>query len=146
MGAEAGQRPGGMPEAALAPAVLVHGRAEAEAALALAGPRGVTLLSAPAMAPGVFLAWVAAAVRPGMTHQAMVDCADAPGLALAALRAGVRLLVLAPCPGFAAVAAVAEECGARLWTERPEALDLGHIDLRRPGGRNKLALWLRGPG
>lgn len=138
--------------AAGAPAVVVHGRAEAEAALALAGPRGVLLLSAPGAAgslgPEGFLALVsaAAAARPGVPHRVALDCADAPGHALAALRSGLELLVLTPCPGFAAVAAAAEARGATLWTARPEALDLGPIDLDRPGGQNKLALWLRGAG
>ncbi|WP_144404556.1 hypothetical protein [Belnapia sp. F-4-1] len=143
MGAEAGQRPGKMPEA-LPPAVRVHGRAEAEAALALVGPLGATLLSAPGMAPGVFLAMVAAAAaaRPGLPHRVMMDCAEAPGLALAALRAGLRLLVLAPCPAFGAVAAAAEEYGAELRPEPPPAFDPGRIDLNSPGGRNKLAQWL----
>jgi hypothetical protein len=135
-----------MPGAALPPAVLVHGRMEAEAALALAGPRGVTLLSAPGMAPGAFLALVAAAARPGVPHEVMLDCADAPGLALAALRAGLRRLVLAPCPASGAVAAAAEECGAELRTEAPPALDAGRIDLTSPGGRNKLAHWLCSAG
>ncbi|MBL6077421.1 hypothetical protein JMJ56_05330 [Belnapia sp. T18] len=145
MGAEAGQRPEKMP-GVLPPAVRVHGRAEAEAALALAGPDGVTLLSAPGMAPGVFQALVAAAARPGQPHRVMMDCADAPGLALATLRAGLRLLVLAPCPAFDAVAAAAEECGAELRPEPPPTFDLGRIDLNSPGGRNKLAQWLRAAG
>ena len=138
MGAEAGQRPGN----ALPPAVRVHGRAEAEAALALAGPRGVTLLPAPGMPPGLFLALVAAAARPEVPHRVMVDCADAPGLALAALRAGIRLLALAPCPAFAAVAATAAECGAELHAAPPPAFEPARIDLTSPGGRNKLAQWL----
>ncbi len=146
MGAEAGQRPGGTPEAAPLPAVRVHGRVEVEAALALAGPRGVTLLSAPGMAPGVFLALVAAAARPGVPHDTMIDCADAPGLALAALRAGFRLVVLAPCPAFGAITAAAAECGAVLRREAPPALDAGRIDLTSPGGRNKLAQWLWSAG
>jgi hypothetical protein len=131
------------------PAVVVHGLAEALAALDLAGPRGVLLLSAPGAAgslgPGWFLAIIAAAAaaRPGVPHRAALDCADAPGAALAALRAGARLLVLDPeCPAFAAVLGAAKESGAAVWPARPPALDLGRLDLRKPGGRNKLAGWL----
>jgi hypothetical protein len=129
--------------------VVVHGLAEAVAALALAGPRGVALLSAPGAAgslgPAWFLALVAraAAAQPGVPHRAILDCADAPGQALAALRAGVAWLVLDPgCPGFAAVAAAAAEAGAAIWPARPPALDLGRLDLRRAGARDKLAGWL----
>ncbi|MCO6414841.1 hypothetical protein JYK14_01440, partial [Siccirubricoccus sp. KC 17139] len=63
--------------------------------------------------------------------------------ALAALRAGLRALVLDPsCPAYPALAAAAAECGARLLPARPPALDLGRIDLRRAGGRRLLAQWL----
>ncbi|MBW8270055.1 hypothetical protein [Caldovatus aquaticus] len=129
---------------------MVHGAAQAAAALAAAGPAGVTLLSARGagayLGPAVFLRLVAraAALNPGVPHLAVLDCADAPGFALAALRAGLRAVVLDPaCPAFAAVAAAAAEAGARLLSARPEALDLGRLDLRRPGGRAQLAAWLR---
>ena len=141
MGAEAGQR--------RAPAVVVHRLAEAAAALAAAGPGGVLLASAPGAAGSLGAPWflalvrAAAAAHPGVPHQALLDCADAPGLALAALRDGARLLVLDPaCPAFAQVAAAAASLGAELLPDRPPALDLGRIDLRRPGGRAKLAAWL----
>jgi hypothetical protein len=77
----------------------------------------------------------------------VLDCADSPGHALAALRAGMRLLVLDPaCPAFAAVAGAAAELGAEVWPTRPPALDLGRLDLRKPGARDKLAAWLRPAG
>jgi hypothetical protein len=146
-----GQRlPGSLAES-LPPAVVVHGLAEAAAALALAGPGGVALLSAPGAAgslgPAWFLALVARAVavaaQPGVPHLAILDCADAPGQALAALRTGLAWLVLAPsCPGFAAVAAAAVEVGATILPARPPALDLGRLDLRRAGARDKVAGWL----
>ena len=133
------------------PAVVVHAAAEAEAALALAGPRGVLLLSAPGAACSMGAAWFLALVRqaataaaPGVAHAAALDCGDAPGHALAALRAGARLLILDPaCPAFAAVAAAAGEAGAAVWPGRPAALDLRGLDLGRPGARAKLAAWLR---
>ena len=148
------ERPGGAApwplQGPLPPAVVVHAAAQAEAALAAAGPRGVLLLSARGagayLGPAVFLRMVAhaAAAHPGVPHLAVLDCADAPGFALAAIRAGLRAVVLDPaCPAFAAVAGAAAECGAAVLPERPEALDLGPLDLRRPGGREKLAAWLR---
>lgn len=138
-----------------APAVVAHTPGHALAALELAGPRGVLLLSAPGaagtMGAGWFLALVAQArdgsggARPPPPHWAVLDCGDAPGFALHALRAGARALVLDPAaPAFPAVAAAAAEAGAALWAERPPALDLGRLVLRNPGGRRRLAEWLTG--
>mgnify|MGYP001189045833 CR=1 FL=1 len=132
----------------LPPAVTVHGLAQARAALAAAGPRGVLLLSAPGAAGFAGAAWLlglvaAAAARPGVAHRAALDCADAPGTALAALRAGVPLLVLdGACPGFAAVAAAAREVGATVLPDRPPSLDLGTLDLRRRADLARLSAWL----
>ena len=134
------------------PAVVVHAPAEAALALALAGPAGVVLLSAPGAAGSLGPAWfqaivaAAAAASPGVAHLAVLDCADAPGQALAALRAGLRAVVLAPCPASAAVAAAAAEVGAAVWAARPPALDLGRLALDRPGGRARLQAWLRPDG
>jgi hypothetical protein len=151
-----GSATGGPPLPAAAPAVVVHDAAGARAALALAAPRGVLLLSAPGAAGSLGAAWFLALVRraaadaaPGAPpHWAALDCADDPGPALAALRAGARLLVLDPaCPAFAAVAAAAAEAGATVWPARPApALDLRDLDLRRPAGRARLAAWLARPG
>ncbi|MBD0271149.1 MAG: hypothetical protein ICV73_04385 [Acetobacteraceae bacterium] len=144
-----------------APAVVVHTPAQARAALETAGSgRGVLLLSAPAAAGSIgaawFLALVAQAVPPSLgaagerpvpPHWAALDCGNAPGFALAALRAGVRVLVLDPSvPAFPAVAAAAGEVGGEVWPERPPALDLGRLDLRRLDGRGRgrLAEWLTG--
>lgn len=143
-----------------APAVVAHTPAQARAALGLAEPgRGVLLLSAPAAAGNIGAAWFLALVaqaaagldadgeRPMPAHWAALDCGNAPGFALAALRAGVRLLVLDPAvPAFAAVAAAAAEVGGEVWPERPPALDLGRLDLRRADGQGhrRLAEWLTG--
>src|SRR4051794_28402351 len=97
-GAESKAGSGGPP--ARMPAVTVHAVAEARLALALAGERGVLLVSAPnaggILGPGWFLAIVAAAdaAVPGVPHKPVLDCADAPGQALAAFRAGVPEVVL----------------------------------------------------
>ncbi|MFT8247056.1 hypothetical protein [Roseomonas sp. BN140053] len=132
-------------------AVVVHGLAEAEAALLAAGPAGVVLLSAPGAAawpgPATLLAVVAAAAarHPGVPHAAVLDCGAAPGLALLALRSGWRRIVLSPdCAAFEQVAGAAAALGAAVLPARPEALDLGRLDLQRPGGRALLARWLAG--
>ncbi|WP_206035544.1 hypothetical protein [Roseomonas sp. HF4] len=131
------------------PAVTVHGLHQAEAALAAAGPRGVLLLSAPGAVgfagPAWFLALAAEASRrhPGRRMAAALDCADAPGTALAALRAGATIVVLdGACPAFPALTAAAAEAGARLLPGRPRALDLGRLDLRRRADLARLAAWL----
>ena len=101
------------------------------------------------LGPAWFLAIVAAAraAMPGVPHKPVLDCADAPGQALAALRAGVPEVVLDPaCPAFAQVAAVAAALGARIRDRRPRSLDLGPLDLTRAGARAKLAAWLSGAG
>ena len=129
--------------------MTVHSLAGAAAALAAAGPRGVLLLSAPGAAgfagPAWFLALVAEAARlhPGVAHRAALDCADAAGTALAALRAGARLIVLdGACPAFGAVAGAADELGAEVWPTRPVSLDLGRLDLRRRADLARLSAWL----
>ena len=153
----AGQRQRGAAESEAGggdpPAVTVHATAEAALALALAGKQGVLLLSAPGAAgflgPNWFLVIVEAARAevPSAVHKVVLDCGDAPGQALAALRAGLREVVLHPgCPAFAQVAAAAADIGARVRPVRPESLDLGPLDLARRGARAKLAAWLAGSG
>ncbi len=140
------------PPAAAAPAVVVHDAAGAERALTLAGEGGVILLSAPGAAGSLGAAWFLALVRGAAeraprraAHRAALDCGDAPGHALAALRAGARLLILDPAiPAFAAVESAAAEVGAELWTARPPALDLAGLDLRRARDRDRLVAWLGG--
>jgi hypothetical protein len=124
------------------PAVVVHGLREAEAALRPGYP--VTLLSAPGAALFAGCLWwrelvaAARAARPATAAQDVLDCGDAPGFAMAALRLGQRRLVLSPaCPAFPAVAAAAAECRAVLLAERPPALDLG-----ARGAQRRLAAWL----
>lgn len=146
------EAPGG-PDDPDPPAVTVHDAGDAALALSLAGPRGVLLLSAPGAAGSLGAPWFLAilaqarAAHPEVVHGAVLDCADAPGHALAALRAGLRDLVLDPaCPGFAQVAAAAAELGGRLRAARPPALDFATLDLRRPGARAKVAAWLAAAG
>jgi hypothetical protein len=133
-----------MPAPTLPPAVIVHSAPQARAALELAAPGGVTLLSAPGAAAALgapwFLAITAGTVPPSL---AVLDCAATPGHALAALRAGLRALVLDPgCRGYDAVAGAASEAGALLFEARPEALNLACLDLTRAASRERLRRWL----
>ncbi len=126
----------------LHPAVVVHGLADAEAALAVGRP--VTLLSARGAALYAGCLWWremidrARAAHPGVAALDVLDCADAPGRALASIRAGQRILILAATvPGFPAVAAIAATRGLILLPERPPALDLAE-----QGGVRRLPAWL----
>jgi hypothetical protein len=130
----------------LPPALVVRAAAEARAALAVAGPGRALLLSAPGAAGFLGpLSWRALVEAAGDAPDALC-CGDAAGDALAALRAGCRILVLdGALPGFATLAGAAAEVGALLLPARPPALDLRELDLRRPAARAKLADWLAQP-
>ena len=139
----------GQRQAALAPALVVRDAAEATAALALAQGRDVLLLSAPGavgfLGAGGWRALVAAAAQgaPGAPFRDALCCAAAPGLALAALRAGCRMLVLdGACAAFGQVADAAASVGATLLPARAAALDRSALDLGVPHGRRILAAWL----
>src|SRR6185312_14818194 len=100
----------------LHPAVVVHGLADAEMALAVGRP--VTLLSAEGAALYAGCLWWremvarARAAYPRVPVIDVLDCADARGRALAAIRIGQRILILAPSvPAFPAVAAIAAARG-----------------------------------
>jgi hypothetical protein len=125
------------------PAVVVHGLAHARAALAMGRP--VTLLSSPGAALFAGCGWWRAVVgrarseHPGIPMEDVLDCADAPGLALGALRIGQHLLVLDPIsPGWQSVAVVAASLGGEVLTSRPPALDMADRDAAR-----RLADWLQ---
>src|ERR1700712_19352 len=110
------------------PAVIVHGLADAKAALAPGLP--VTLLSAPGAALFAGCLWwrqVVAGARAASPRTKVIDildCADASGAAMGALRSGVCRLVLWPhAPGWDSVAAIAEQQGGFILPEPPAALD-----------------------
>src|ERR1700733_765706 len=93
------------------PAVIVHGLADAKAALTFGLP--VTLLSAPGAAIFAGCLWwreMVAAARadfPDLQALDILDCADASGAAMGALRSGLCRLVLWPeAPGWARVAEI----------------------------------------
>ena len=132
----------------LHPAVVVHGLEHVRAALRQKRP--VVLLSAPGAARFAGCLWwrelmalgqaeFPESLMPDSRMGDVLDCADAPGQAMAALRVGQRRLVLDPaCPAFPAVAAAAESLGAMVLRHRPPALDLA-----APGAARRLADWLR---
>src|ERR1700712_2962838 len=128
------------------PAVIVHGLADARAVLAVGAP--VTLLSAPGAAGFAGCLWwrelvaAARAAHPGAQMADVLDCADASGMAMSALRSRVCRLVLWPsAPGWAAVAAIAEREGGFVLAQAPRALDMAE----RKAGR-RLRDWLAGSG
>lgn len=84
----------------LYPAVVVHGLADARRAMARGRP--VTLLSAPGAGVYAGCLWWRALITqvrreyPDVPMVDVLDCADASGQALAALRIGLTRLVLSP--------------------------------------------------
>ena len=124
---------------AIPPAVVVHGPAQARAALAPGRP--VLLLSAFGAAGYLgALWWRSLMAHAGAPCDALasldaLDCADQPGRALEALAAGCRIVILHPCPAFPSVAARAR--GALVLATRPPSLDLG-----QRGAARHLHAWL----
>lgn len=113
----------------LAPAAIAHGLAHAKAALSFGRP--VTLLSAPGAGMAGGAGWwramieAARAAYPATPCQDILDCADSPGMAMAALRLQQRLLVLSDStPGFAAVASAAALQGSIVLPHPPKGLNL----------------------
>ena len=128
------------------PAVVVHGRAQAEWALRIAAGRPLLLLSAPGAAlnagPGWFRGVLeqAAAAHPGAPFTAALDCAAAPGAALAALRSGFKLIIFdLGHPSAASVLGAAQEAGTEVLGIRPAALDLGTLDPRRRDDERRIS-------
>lgn len=123
------------------PAVVVHGLAHVQAAMAPG--RAVTLLSAPGAGIYAGCGWWRALVAhaaPGTPD--ILDCADAAGRAMEALRGGCRLIILDPAlPSWPLVAARAAANGANLLAKRPAALDLADY-----GAQRRLVAWLDGAG
>lgn len=128
------------------PCVVIHSLADArivlDAAVA-AGGLPVLLLSAPEaacfMGPPWWRALIDAAVA---LHTSAVpdllDCGDAAGRAMQALRIGQKELILDPaCPQYEAVVERAVITGASIRSTRPAALDLAEH-----GAERLLHAWL----
>jgi hypothetical protein len=121
------------------PAVVVHGLSHLQQAIEPGLP--VTLLSGPGAATYAGCGWWRALMALGAGQNPdMLDCGDAPGRAMEALRAGCRLVLLDPAvPAWTLVAARAAAAGAVLVAARPPALDLA-----QPGALRRLRGWLEG--
>ena len=100
-----------------------------EARAALAGARApVLFVSPPGSAASLGLGYFSALVEamraefPQIAIDAVIDCGDEPGRALAALRMGFKIVALRSHPrARAAVAAIARALGARLLRHAPRA-------------------------
>jgi hypothetical protein len=131
---------------AAGPAVIVNGRDDAIAALRAARGAPITLLSAPGSALFAGCLWWREIVReardavPDANATDILDCADASGLAVSALRLGQQAVVLSDqAPGYSSVLAIAQELGARVLPIAPPALDLAER-----GAARHLEAWLAG--
>jgi len=132
-----------------APAVRAHGLDDAVAALRAAAAAGTPLvvLSAPgggaALGP---LAWTALAeaarqASPGAEAVFVLDCGDAEGHALRALRGGAEgVLFVGRADTGRRLAAIAAAMGRAFLAAAPAALDLAE-----PGARARLAAWIAAP-
>ncbi len=125
------------------PAVIVHGLADAKAALTLGLP--VTLVSAPGAAMFAGCVWwremvaAARAAFPDTEALDILDCGNASGMAMGSLRSGICRLVLWPeAPGWASVVAISERQGGFVLRSAPAALDLANRN-----GMRRLNGWLR---
>jgi len=125
------------------PAVVIHSLADARTVLALGRP--VTLISATGAALYAGCGWWRALIERARTEYRdaaiddILDCADASGLALGALRIGQRRIILnAAAPGWASVDAIATSLGAQVLTLRPHSLDMADRAAAR-----RLADWLQ---
>lgn len=128
--------------------IRLAARAERLAVEALS-PGPVRFLSLPGAGGFLGVAGWRALVGEAAWPLAILDCGDAPGHALAALRGGARAVVLDGAhPSFPAVAAAAATVGAALLPAAPPALDLARVRLDRAAGRAHLArlLALPAPG
>jgi hypothetical protein len=114
---------------------VAHNLVQMEAALRAGAEASMTvMIETPPNAgrywgPPYFLALVAAArdAVPGAAFDAILDCGDAPGLAVEALRQGVRAIRLdVPGDVAARVANIATQLGARL---EPGPRPTGLLDL-----------------
>ena len=118
-----------------ASAVIIHSVEHARAALAVAARlnRPIRIYSAEGAAAYAGAAWFLAVVaaaqstHPDARCDAVLDCGDQPGLALAALRLGCRAIVLRGSPAARKkIAEIAQATAARLDRGARDALDLRH--------------------
>jgi len=132
--------------------IIVHGLEDAKTAITVAAQLGcpVTLRSAPGAAaylgPQVFRDMIAEA-RSGQKAtnvRVIFDCGDDPGLALSALRHGLKtILIDAPRETFDKITDIAAQTDARVETAQPDGtktLDLLDLD----DAQDAITTWLSG--
>lgn len=139
------------------PAVITPSLAVARLVLGAAPAGGVTLLAPYWLlaGPGVgFFLAILTAIRDeavGTPRAAMLDCGQAPGLALAALRSlgdvqeRVGLVMDASLPSFAQVSQAAEEKGYAVLATLPPALTLTGRNLTALGTKRSIDHWFNVP-
>ncbi|HLN22662.1 MAG TPA: hypothetical protein VK558_01620 [Patescibacteria group bacterium] len=110
------------------PHVIVHTLAHARAALAACAETGLptTLSSPPDAARSLGVGYCLSLAEMAGAADFVVDCGDAPGLALAALRGGARRVRVVAAPAvMVKLADIADQLGARIETQPPaDILDL----------------------
>jgi hypothetical protein len=115
----------------LPPAIVIHSLAQARGALAAAAAFGieVELWSAPGAAAYAGAGWFQAVIRaarsavPMASCRAVLDCGDAPGLVLNALRGGLQSVCFTGAPRLAQkLAQIAAARGFELRRTRPATL------------------------
>lgn len=122
----------------LSPSVIVYDLQQARHILGLQRP--VTLLSAPGAAFQAGCLWWKLLIDAiDASKISFLDCDDAAGRALEALRLGLHGIVLRPQPSFTTVAEIASAQGAIVLHQAPPALDLA-----QPGAFRRLPGWLGG--
>ncbi len=133
------------------PSILIDSLIDARAALAAARDLGVAVTlrirdDTAAALGGEVIARIFASAReefPGVGFTTAVDCANAPGLAIALLRRGVdRISLRGPADMLARIADIAAACGGALDDDPRPALDLAQA--ARP--RQACAGWLASGG
>jgi hypothetical protein len=119
------------------PTIIIHDLRHARAAMAAATALGVRirLLSAPfaavSLGVDVFreIIDIAKDDVPKADFVAVLDCGDAPGIALSALRGGIRAVRVTACKDvLEKLADIAEQLGAIIDTDTGEAFDLLSVD------------------
>jgi len=123
----------------LAPAIIVHGFADARRAMAPGRP--FTMLSAPGAARYAgCLWWQQLLAQSGFRGLSFLDCGAAPGRALEALKLGITGVILTGSPeNFVLVGDIAAAQAALLLGQAPPALDLG-----KHGATATIETWLNG--
>jgi len=116
--------------------IVIHGLDHARTALTAAAElgRGVTLMSAPNACAYAGAAWfrkviaLAEAEIPGVLVESVLDCGSSPGLALSAIRQGVKNIRVEVSPKVRQkIADIARTSDATLFNGPLEALDLNEV-------------------